>query len=144
MAKSIKLNDDNYIDSSSVSHERTPLNEILKPIILYNNNTGEKSVVLSDDVSKFKRIDVISKQTVYNNTTYHTTTVYEPNDKNFTIQVINPVSANKGYYFVISAYQIRNKNITRIDNINYKMEIESSGHWYIADSLVITKVIGYK
>ena len=29
MAKSIKLQDDNYIDSSSVSHERTPLNEIL-------------------------------------------------------------------------------------------------------------------
>lgn len=144
MGKAIKLQDDNYIDSSGVVHNRVPLNEILKPIVLYDNNTGEKSVVLSQEVTDFKRIDVISKQTVYNNTTYHTTTVYEPNDKNFIIQVINPVSANKGYYFVISAYQIRNKNITRIDNINYKMEIESSGHWYIADSLVITKVIGYK
>ncbi|MEI3507831.1 MAG: hypothetical protein V8R01_01660 [Bacilli bacterium] len=144
MAKAIKLQDDNYIDSSGVVHNRVPLNEILKPIVLYDNNTGEKSVVLSQEVTDFKRIDVISKQTSYNNTTYHTTTVYEPNDKNFTIQVINPVSANKGYYFVISAYQIRNKNITRIDNINYKMEIESSGHWYIADSLVIIKVIGYK
>lgn len=29
MAKSIKLQDDNYIDSSGVMHERTPLNEIL-------------------------------------------------------------------------------------------------------------------
>lgn len=112
--------------------------------LLYNNEEGETSVTISKEAGKFKKIVVIAKQTAYNDTTYHTVEIYNPNNKSFTIQSINPSGTNKGYYFMISAYKIMDKNINRIDNISYKMEIENSGHWYIIDSLVITKVIGYK
>ena len=60
MAKSIKLNNETYIDSSGVIHEKQTLNAIidelkqLKPTILYDNSNGSTgNITLNESINNF-------------------------------------------------------------------------------------------
>lgn len=60
MAKSIKLNNETYIDSSGVIHEKQTLDVILdeleelKPTILYNNSNGSTgNITLNESINNF-------------------------------------------------------------------------------------------
>lgn len=63
MSKSIKLKNDIFIDTTSISHKRERLDlviENLKPTILFEgtHDTSKKYVDLLDDVSNYKYIEV--------------------------------------------------------------------------------------
>ena len=60
MAKSIKLNNETYIDSSGVMHKKQTLETILdeleelKPTILYNNSNGStENITLNESINNF-------------------------------------------------------------------------------------------
>jgi hypothetical protein len=83
MAKSIKLKDNNYIDSSGITHNRISLNNILNsliPVVLYNNTAGTNgSITLAETAANFKYIDIFFRDTSQNNDSY--VRVYNPNGK---------------------------------------------------------------
>ena len=41
MSKSIKFKNNNYLDTSSITHERTPLNDLLNNKVLYESGSNE-------------------------------------------------------------------------------------------------------
>lgn len=67
MSKSIKFKNNNYLDSSSIVHNRELLKDFLnKSNVLYSSSTGitadasGNSVVLEESVTKFSAILIIS------------------------------------------------------------------------------------
>lgn len=62
MAKAIKLENDNYIDSSGVVHNREPLNEILNPVVLYESNGESTDINLNDDYNDYSYIEIYARE----------------------------------------------------------------------------------
>lgn len=143
MAKSIKLNDDNYIDSSSVSHERTPLNDYLNGDVLYNNSIGEKGdVILSKSANDYQYIEIFYTQYQgYQNSTKVDLKITNKITLIASIWLLDQGSYN-GIYFDTKQIVVDGKKINVISkgtlyyNNNFNKENQ--------DNIKIHKVIGYK
>ena len=63
MARSIKLKNENYIDSTGVVHNKKLLSEMLNGFILYNNINGALSnITLKDNIDKYKCVEIFYSQ----------------------------------------------------------------------------------
>ena len=58
MAKSIKLKNDTYLDSSSVTHNKKKLNDILEGKVLYEGDETNGNITLNDDVSNYNYFEI--------------------------------------------------------------------------------------
>lgn len=59
MAKSIKLKNNKYWDSSGISHNRKRLSEILNSTVLYENSSGtNENISCSENISNFKYLNI--------------------------------------------------------------------------------------
>lgn len=59
MAKSIKLENEIYLDSSGISHNRKRLSEILNSTVLYENSSGTNgNISCSENISNFKYLNI--------------------------------------------------------------------------------------
>lgn len=153
MSKSIKLKSPYYWDSDGVIHEQKKLSDILyvtEEHILLSEGTYDDDITLNDDLSKYRRIVIFYKQTAYFDTTYGSITVENPNGKNVNISETFYIdeyngSTYYGAYLISRAYKLNSNKITKINDGSYKFfGTHNTGTWGIADSLRITKVIGYK
>lgn len=147
MSKSIKLKDNNFIDSSGIVHNKQKLNEIiLNSVILYDNSDGSSGdITLSDSAENYQYIDIF-----YRNEAHHHASmrVYSPNEKKVTL--ISMTQNNSGSY---TGVYFRNK-IVLISDTSIRTHLSSQffitgnnacGMNLEASSLTfITKVIGYK
>ena len=59
MAKSIKVENEIYLDSSGISHNRKRLSEILNSTVLYENSSGTNgNISCSENISNFKYLNI--------------------------------------------------------------------------------------
>ena len=144
MTKAIKLQNDNYIDSSGVVHNRVPLNEILKPIVLYDNPNGTlENITLNQSVSKFEYIEIFYGR----NGMYQSTKVFNPNGKK--------TQCNMGSTYISSNHIYCELLFSILSITDDKINKSSYGYYQTYDKTVnnvnttgnyiyIYKVIGYK
>ncbi len=144
MARSIKLNDENYIDSTGIVHNKQLLNEILTPVILYQNETGTyENFTLNDSVSNYKYIDIMTLQSGYTQG-YKVSRLYDPNGKKVMINYISydgSLSMDRLQSFGISV-TFNNKSCTTGNQFGYV--VGTNNYVTVTNSIKITKVIGYK
>lgn len=136
MAKSIKLKNNNYIDSSSVVHSKISLKELLKPDLLYDGyitpNTG---IVNIGDINKYERLLII----ISANYSYTT--------KEIPKYLFN---ANIGVNWQATDNRTATYYCTFSLNENGNIEIKWSGFTYATDNTDypryygITRIYGYK
>ena len=149
MAQSIKLKNENYIDSTGVVHNRQLLSEILTPVILFNSASGSQSSSISlnvDDVDTFEKIDIIfGYDSMYHG--FLTNTVYKK-DGTFKNQYINicqfgDFAANKDEVQLrLGVYELTSTSLNLISNKTISFRQNFVGLW---DSTpYIYKIIGYK
>lgn len=114
-------------------------------VVLYDNNAGSvSSVTLSDNASKFSRIDIIVKGLQYSDYIKEDCiTVYEPNGKSIsrTFGFYSP--NNLQIYIVNPIFIINNTSITISSNQAGTVGASNSYTGY-NNCIGITKVIGYK
>lgn len=147
MAKSIKLTNDTYWDSSNIIHNNEPLSDFLEgSIILYNNESGESSTVnLSNSVENYKYIEIFFKN---KENSYSSLKVYNANNKIACLisYTQNNTGNYKGIYFRLKTVRINAKTITPIYGSQFWVSGDNScGLNLEGDHLIkITMVIGYK
>lgn len=147
MSKSIKLKDNNFIDSSGIVHNKQKLNEIIfVPVILYENSTGSnEDITLSDSAENYEYIDILYRNEAYH---YACARIYHPNGAkaNLISMTQNNSGTYKGVYY-------RNKTV--LISGNSISIVSSSQIWVTGDNqcgmnidapalTYITRVIGYK
>ena len=144
MAKSIKLQDDNYIDSTGVVHNKKLLSLILTPKVLYENESNTATTItLNDSVTNYKRVLINAKG---NDGETISTEIVNPNNKIINLIVYHSGGTSSGYYNTIkqSTYEITNNKITwqsgREVAINQNKVITFTNE---AKNVYITNVIGY-
>lgn len=169
MNKSIKLKNNVYIDSTGIVHNRTGLNTILNqllnkineqeqliakltPVVLYEdeNSTASNTYNLTDNVSNYDRLTIYYKQTSYYTRTDKSVEIYAPHnktvilDENFVLLTYNGSNYN-GAYDLQRAFKISGNTITLLNACNQKyVGLNGTGTWGVADTISITKVVGYK
>ena len=170
MGSTVKLANDLYLETSSIVHNKeidleTLLNQLLDkisiqeqeikkltPVVLYDNenSTTASTYDLSDSVSNYDKITVYYKQTSYYTRTDKSVEIYNPNnktiilDENFVLLSYNGNSYN-GAYGLHRAFKFNNNTIVLLNECNQKyVGLNGTGTWGIADTISITKVIGYK
>ena len=142
MAKSYKLEDGNYIDSGSISHNRKKLKEVLGKV-LYEDQTGSKNTIqLTESVAKFSYIEIyfagVQGEAYY----YDFNKIDNPNNKN--INFITAISGSSNLYFVTAMGLISNNSISLSNNRRVYFAHNSSAIFGTEAQIYITKVIGYK
>lgn len=139
MSKKIKLSNATFLDTSSVIHNKIPLNEVLGTI-LYENNTGSnENITLNDDVSKYKFVEIFYKS---NDSAYSSVRVDTPNGKRVSLQAF--WSVDNYCYGKIKQVSISNN---KINNLAAQQLVIGSGvspTISLSNYIYITKVIGYK
>lgn len=157
MAKSIKLKNNNYIDSTGVTHNRALLSNVLTDFdnrisslgitttVLYNNSTGSTtSVTLSDNVSNYNLlyIELTAKQ--YTDWWHNETMIIaSPSNKSYDKSSVLYSDNNKQIYVVITTLALNNNTITISQNHAGTVGASNS-YWGTGNCWAITKVIGYK
>lgn len=143
MAKSIKLNSNTYIDSSSVSHNRQKLSDVLNKVlgvVLYENYDGSNgTITLNDSVSNYKFIEIFYKS---NDSAYSSVRVDTPNGKRVSLQAF--WSVDNVLYGKIKQVLIDNN---KINNLAFQQVVIDNGvspATSLSNFIYITKVIGYK
>lgn len=169
MSKSLKLNNNQYWDSTGITHSRQKLSDLLTtlsnnisalqtsvnkltPTVLYNNDSAstQSSITLSDSAANYTRLVIFYKQTAYYTRTDKSVEISSPNgktvvlDENLVLLTYNGSSYN-GAYGMHRAFKISEKTITLLNECNQKyVGLNGTGTWGVADTIAITKVIGYK
>lgn len=151
--KSIKLKDNNYIDSTGVVHNRgllsTLLNNILneinklKPVVLYNGDPTDNTVVLSDSSNNYTYIEIF----FVCNGSNSSTKVYQPNGKTVSMSLDGERGATSWNFYCNGTVNINNKQISWVKNqfISANMDTPAGkverSDWY---NVKIVRVLGYK
>ena len=139
MAKSIKLSNETFIDTSSIVYNKIPLNEILGVVLYENNNGSNETITLNDSVSNYKFIEIFYKS---NDDAYSSVRVYTPNGKRVSLQAF--WSVDNYCYGKIKQVSISNN---KINNLSAQQLVIGSGvspTISLSNFIYITKVIGYK
>lgn len=155
MAQSIKLKNENYIDSTGVVHNKEKLSDLLTQKVLYSRsktyaNIADNTVInLSDDITKYKRIIIYG---INGNGIISSCEIYNPSINDMFVLSI-PRSGNRtGNYayehnyreFVINS----SKEIKYGNGTQGASRLTSSTTWYgfvsDATTVMIYAVIGYK
>ena len=139
MAKSIKLKNETFIDTSSIVYNKIPLNEILGVVLYENNNGSNETITLNDSVSNYKFIEIFYKS---NDDAYSSVRVYTPNGKRVSLQAF--WSVDNYCYGKIKQVSISNN---KINNLSAQQLVIGSGvspTISLSNFIYITKVIGYK
>jgi len=58
MARSIKLKDNNYLDSTSIVHNKTSLSDLLTPNMLFEGNKVATDITLRDDINNYSYLEI--------------------------------------------------------------------------------------
>lgn len=136
---------------TSVSNLQTSVSK-LTPTVLYNNDgaSSQSSITLSDSAANYTRLVIFYKQTAYYTRTDKSVEISSPNnktvvlDENLVLLTYNGSSYN-GAYGMHRAFKISAKTITLLNACNQKyVGLNGTGTWGVADTIIITKVIGYK
>lgn len=120
-------------------------NVLLKPIILYEHETGSNgSITLNDNVSNYEYVEIYYRN---NGKSYDSTKIYQANDKasKLTIEYIY-TSANFVYTEnLFKSIYIKNNSIT-VENYGYLQTIDKEiNNVNTTDNYIyITRVVGYK
>lgn len=135
MSKSIKLNNDTYLDSSGIVHKNKFLNNYI-PVVLYNNENGtNNNFTLSDSSENYECLEFFYKNSDEH---YNSCKITNPNNK-----VIYLISGypDKQYHWhqMASLKKIVGKEVTTKDYGRW-----SDGVYYNDNSIYVTKVLGYK
>ena len=156
MAKSIKLKNNNYIDSTGVVHNRGLLSTLLNnittnisnlltnvnktiPVTLFNNdNNRATSVTLSDTLANYTKIIIYCKQT--DGGYYYSREFYNPNGKILSFQIVE-CNATSIYNRELRYYG-NAKSIST--NANNCWRVDTHEHLGTYNNVYIVKVIGYK
>lgn len=149
-----KINEQEQLinNQSQLINNQSQLINDLTPVVLYNNenSTIADSYTLSDSVANYSRITIYYKQTSYYTRTDKSVELYSPNDKtvlleeNIVLLTYNGSNYN-GVYGLQRAFKVSGKTITLLNACNQKyVGLNSTGTWGVADSISITKVVGYK
>lgn len=147
MAKAIKLPDGYYWDSSSVSHDRKILDNILKNDVLYDNSGGSNNINLNVSLSNYEYIEIFSQCNVggYDDerlAQLPLIKIYDPVGKSFNL---THAGYNVGISLTATTFDISEKNIKASTGvalyINSALKTE-----YIRRQMdiKITKIVGYK
>lgn len=154
MAKSIKLNNETYIDSSGVIYEKQTLDTIidelkqLKPTILYDNSNGTtENITLNESINNFSAFCVFFTK---NGRNYSTGKIVRTSDQEnlVALNYIESEYGSDGYFIKISNEEvsINNKNVTRFDVYFAKIQLWNSNviSDAVSDRSSIIRVEGYK
>ncbi len=146
MARAIKLQNNTYLDTSGIVHNRQILaDKLLLPYILYSNNSGSSTdITLTDSVSNYEYIDVYYIGVGHNRTGGQVQRCYLKHNNCFTLLAQDYSSDTSRIYFYCTRYQATNKTITPV---NYRSLTLISGNTISltdSNSVAILKVIGYK
>ena len=139
MAKSIKLSNETFIDTSSIVHNKVLLNEVLGKVLYENNNGSNENITLNDSVSNYKFIEIFYKS---NDNAYSSVRVDTPNGKRVSLQAF--WSVDNYCYGKIKQVSISNN---KINNLAFQQLVIPSGASptiSLSNFIYITKVIGYK
>lgn len=138
MARSIKLNDENYIDSTGIVHNKTLLSEILAPTVLYKNESGSNgNIKLNDSVSNYQYIEVYYR----NNDQFHNSKkFYNIDGKKVVLNSFYVSNSN-----VVLKQQSRQFNGRQFDVLS-NAEVSTTAITYIKTSsnTFVTLILGYK
>lgn len=139
MSKKIKLSNETFLDTSSVIHNKIPLNEVLGTI-LYENNTGSnENITLNDTVSNYKFIEIFYKS---NDGAYSSVRVEKANSKYVSLQAF--WSVDNYCYGKIKQVSISNNKINNLAAQQLVIGSGASPTVSLSNYIYITKVIGYK
>lgn len=154
MAKSIKLNNETYIDSSGIIHKKQTLETILdeleelKPTILYDNSNGTtENITLNESINNFSAFCVFFTK---NGRNYSTGKLVRTSDQENLVALNYSESeyGSDGYFIKISNEEvsINNKNVTRFDVYFAKIQLWSSSITSdaVSDRSSIIRIEGYR
>ena len=139
MAKSIKLKNETYIDTSSIVYNKIPLNEVLGKVLYENNNGSTETITLNDSVSNYKFIEIFYKS---NDNAYSSVRVYAPNGKRVSLQAFWSVD-----YVLYGKIKQISISDNKINNLAFQQVVIDNGGYpaiSLSNFIYITKVIGYK
>ena len=145
MAQSIKLKNENYIDSSGITYNRELLSNVLtelKLIILYSNDSGSAgNITLNNSISNYSNIEII----------YGTDNHIQSSGKipvsllSFLVPLTLIYTTSDATTFIYtSTYQISGTTATFEYADNRYMYTNGVGSYGKASYLKIYKVIAYK
>jgi hypothetical protein len=143
MSKSIKLKDNNYLDSAGVMHNRKLLSSILNsliPVVLYDNVTGTTgNITLSDSAANYTYLKIF----FYKSGVYSSQEVYNPNGKTVALTLGNAY-ANGSIQFMLKQITINGTTITS-NFCNYLNNTSTTTINVASENTVyISRVVGYK
>lgn len=138
MARSIKLKDENYIDSTGIVHNKTPLNIILNGVILYENENGSNSNIdLVDNINNYTFVDVYYRN---NDQFYTSRRFYKPNNKKVILDSYYTVGAS-----IVFKMQSRTFNGTKFNvNANYEVNNNQITVGGTNSNTYVFLILGYK
>ncbi len=165
MSKSIKFNNNVYLDCSGIMYKRNNLeeyldnlikaydesikkctdaiNEILIPYVLYEHVPEATDVItLSDSAINYKYFEVFYRYST--NTACMSERIYSPNDKKV---MLNGSYDNGTYLYICTCdYTISENKMTRGDEIRWRIATNGGKSTRTASTanLQIYRVIGYK
>lgn len=148
MSKSIKLEDNTYLDTSSIVHNKEKLSDkLLLPYILYENNDGSgDTITLNDYAHNYKYLDICFKETWGGNEAFiqsiNTDKTYFDLFCNVSRSGLNGfMTIAKGYY--LNGNQITKNPYATCVGIYYSY-YQTSYQWVSDYDIQILKVVGYK
>lgn len=120
-------------------------NVLLKPIILYENETGSNSsITLNDDVSNYEYVEIYYRN---NGKSYDSTKIYQANDKTTKLTMEYIYTSGNFVYTenLFKSIYIENNSIT-VENYGYLQTIDKEiNNVNTTDNYIyITRVVGYK
>ena len=150
MSKSLKLENDNYLDSQSVTHNRELLSVVLETIknsisdmketVLYDNEAGSNdNITLSDSASNYKYLEILYRN---NNNLFKSVKVYQPNGKNVNLDIV--IGSANTMWIQSATRHINDNTITKVSNRGMQCNIKQISSMEIIEYLYIVRVIGYK
>lgn len=148
----IKTNADNIQNNSTDIQALYKAIEDLKPVELYNNSSGDMfdEYTLSQSSANFKRLTIYYRQTSYFGSSESSVEVLNPNGKNVLLFFHFPLDTynNSTYYGAYSlsrVFKISTNKIILLNADNRKIVgWNNTGTWGLADSIRITRVVGWK
>ena len=139
MSKKIKLSNEAFLDTSSVIHNKIPLNEVLGTILYENNAGSNENITLNDTVSNYKFIEIFYKS---NDNAYSSVRVDTPNGKR--VSLLAFWSIDDWLYGKIKQISISDNKINNLAFQQVVIPNSASPTVSLSNYIYITKVIGYK
>ena len=139
MTKSIKFENEIYLDSSGISHNRKRLSEILNSTVLYENSSGTNgNISCSENISNFKYLEITTKSG--NVHKVKTLNSFALNEMTYFIESGIPYSAN-----IVNTYAISANNINVVNKVSFLRNYSTGAiNGDLSNNrLYITMIIGY-